>query len=422
MKISSKILATMIAAGSTISYAHAETNLKLVEVLTSPERTETLKSIVHQFETQNPGTHVEIISLPWSEAFQKFSTMISSGDVPDVVEMPDNWLALYAKNKQLASLEPWLAKWQYTSDLTDQALKLGRSIDNQAYMLPYGLYLRGMFYNKKIFSEAGISEPPKTMDEFVADAKQIKDKTGKAGYCLRGGSGGMYGWMMFGAAMAGQPVSFDKDGKSNLNSDGWKKGFSWVVDLYKQGLAPKDSVNWGFNEVVAGFYSGNCAMLDQDPDALIAINGRMKDEDFGVAPMPKGPSGKAFPTIGFVGWSIMQKSEHKDLAWKLLATLEGPQGNMAWNKKVGTLPVLKSLEKDPFYASPKFKGWFDELADPNVVPMKLPIYLQEFAYFKDVYSLTTSQKALLGEFTPDQLADSWDTYFTKAQKKYLASK
>jgi multiple sugar transport system substrate-binding protein len=37
------------------------------------------------------------------------------------------------------------------------------------------------------------------------------------------------------------------------------------------GLAPKDSVNWGFNEVVAGFYSGVCAMLDKDPDALIAI-------------------------------------------------------------------------------------------------------------------------------------------------------
>ena len=30
-------------------------------------------------------------------------------------------------------------------------------------------------------------------------------------------------------------------------------------------------MNWGFNEVVAGFYAGTCAMVDQDPDSLIAI-------------------------------------------------------------------------------------------------------------------------------------------------------
>lgn len=417
MKLSSKVVVTMIAACFTSGFAHADTTLKLVEVLTSPERTETLKTIVHQFESQNPGTHVEIISLPWSEAFQKFTTMISSGDVPDVVEMPDNWLSLYANNHQLANLEPYLAKWEYTSDMTDQALKLSRTIDNTAYMLPYGLYLRAMFYNKKLFAQAGIDRPPVTLDEFVADAKLIKEKTGKAGYCLRGGSGGMYGWMMFGAAMAGSNAFFTADGHSTLNNEGWKKGFNWVTDLYKQGLAPKDSVNWGFNETVAGFYSNNCAMLDQDPDALIAIDGRMKPEDFGVAPMPKGPAGKAFPTIGFVGWSIMSASEHKDLAWKLLATLEGPEGNMAWNKKVGTLPVLKSAEKNPFYAQPKFKGWFDQLTDPNIVPMQVPVYLQEFAYFKDVFSLSTSQKALLGEITPDQMADSWANYLTKAQQK-----
>ncbi len=87
-----------------------------------------------------------------------------------------------------------------------------------------------------------------------------------------------------------------------------------MVDLYKNGLAPKDSVNWGFNETVAGFYSGTCAFLNQDPDALIAIAERMKPEDFGVAIMPKGPAGKTFPTIGFAGWSMMSGSQNKDLS------------------------------------------------------------------------------------------------------------
>lgn len=95
---------------------------------------------------------------------------------------------------------------------------------------------------------------------------------------------------------------------------------------------------------------------------------------------------------------------------------------MEWNKRVGTLPVLKSAQKDPFYASPQFKGWFDELADPNMTPMRMPTYLQEFAYFKDVLTLKTSQQALLGEISGDAMADQWADYMTKAQKKFLSSK
>ena len=97
---------TLLAAGALAALlagtASAET-LKLVEVITSPQRTETLKGIVGDFEKANPGTTVEIISLPWGEAFQKFATMVSAGDVPDVIEMPDTWVSLYAGNGMLAS-------------------------------------------------------------------------------------------------------------------------------------------------------------------------------------------------------------------------------------------------------------------------------------------------------------------------------
>ena len=102
--LSATALATVFATS-----ALADTTLKLVEVITSPQRTETLKSIVGQFEAANPGTTVEIISLPWGEAFQKFATMVSAGELPDVIEMPDTWLALYSNNGLLADLNPYLA-------------------------------------------------------------------------------------------------------------------------------------------------------------------------------------------------------------------------------------------------------------------------------------------------------------------------
>ncbi|MGO7360495.1 extracellular solute-binding protein, partial [Rhizobium ruizarguesonis] len=79
-------------------------------VITSPERTETLKSIVVKFEAATPGTTVDLISLPWNAAFQKFATMVSAGEVPDVMEMPATWLSLYANNGMLESMEPYLEK------------------------------------------------------------------------------------------------------------------------------------------------------------------------------------------------------------------------------------------------------------------------------------------------------------------------
>ncbi|MBP2542722.1 ABC transporter substrate-binding protein [Agrobacterium tumefaciens] len=417
-----KLVAAAIFTALMTGTALADTTLKLVEVITSPERTETLKGIVSKFESANPGTKVEIISLPWSEAFQKFATMVSAGDVPDVMEMPDTWLSLYANNGMLESLEPYLAKWEHTKGLSERTLELGRDVKNTAYMLPYGFYLRAMFYNKKLLEQAGVKEPPKTLDEFADASKKVAALPGKYGYCLRGGPGGLNGWVMFGASMAGSNEFFTKDGTSTFDSPGWVKGLTYVIDLYKNGLAPKDSVNWGFNEIVAGFYSGTCAFLDQDPDALIAIAQRMKPEDFGVMTMPKGPDGKTFPTIGFAGWSIMSASANKDLSWKLVETLEGPEGNIEWNKKTGALPVHKSAEKDPFYASEQFKGWFDELADKNAIPTTMPTYLEEFAFFKDSLVIKTSQEALLGDITPEDLAKQWADYMTKAQQKFLASR
>lgn len=413
-----KLLAATAFAALVAGTASAE-NLRLVEVITSPQRTETLKGIIANFEAANPGTTVEIISLPWGEAFQKFATMVSAGDIPDVIEMPDTWVALYANNGMLADLSPHLADWEHTGDLSSRAVELG-SVDGNPVMLPYGFYLRAMFYNKDLLSEAGVEAVPTTLDEFRAAAEKVSALPGKAGYCMRGGPGGLNGWVMFSATMAGDNAFFDDEGKSTWDSEGWEKGLTWYIDLYKDGLAPKDSVNWGFNEIVAGFYTGQCAFLDQDPDALIAIAERMKPEQYGVTTFPKGPDGKAFPTIGYAGWSMMEASENKDLAWQLIAALEGPQGNVAWNKMTGALPALKSAEKDPFYQSEAFKGWFEELGDPDVHPTTMPTWLEEFAFFKDSLAISSGQKALLGEITPAELAKEWADYLTPAQQKFLA--
>src|SRR3984885_11330415 len=118
--------------------ARAAPTPKLVEVITSPERTETLKAIIKTFEDANPDVRVEVTSLPWGPSFEKFATMVAAGDTPDVVEMPDLWLALYANNGALESLEPYLKTWEHTPELNHWTWQVALVIRNSAYMLSYG--------------------------------------------------------------------------------------------------------------------------------------------------------------------------------------------------------------------------------------------------------------------------------------------
>ena len=417
----------LVALGAAVLAApapsSAQTTLQLVEVITSPQRTEVVQKLVDQFEAANPDITVEITSLPWGQAFEKLATMVQGGQIPDVVEMPDRWMALYANNQQLVDLGPYMESWANADQLNERTVEFGSVVNDTMYMVPYGFYLRAMFWNKKLFGEAGLDGAPETMDEFMEASKKISELGGgKAGYCLRGGPGGANGYIMMMLNMMGHDDYFDAEGNSNLNNPDAIKGLQFLIDLYQNGYAPRDSVNWGFNEIVAGFYSGTCAMLDQDPDALIAVKERMNPEDFAVAPMPLGPAGKSFPTIGYAGWSMFEASQHKDEAWQLIAHLSSPESNLEWSKFVGVIPIYQGAEQDPAFATEQYAGWFTELNDERWQPTSMPTYLEEFGYFADVIVVQTGQEALLGQRSAEDVVNEWAEYLTAAQQKWLANR
>jgi multiple sugar transport system substrate-binding protein len=114
----------------------------------------------------------EITSLPWNERSRSSPRGVGRR-TPDVVEMPDRWLALYANNGALENLSRAGRVGEYRGGLNERALQFARFVDNTAYMIPYGFYLRAMFYNKKLFEQAGVTAPPKTLDEFRAAAEKV---------------------------------------------------------------------------------------------------------------------------------------------------------------------------------------------------------------------------------------------------------
>ena len=413
--------AAALALGAAAAWA--ETKVQLVEVITSPQRTEFLKGQLAEFEKANPDIKVEVVSLPWGQAFEKFLSMVQAGETPDVVEMPDRWVGLYGTNGQLEALGPYMKEWAEAKTLGERAIQFGSTVKNTQYMIPYGYYARAMFWNKKLFAEAGLSGPPKTIEEFVDSSKKITALGGgKTGYCLRGGPGAFGGIQMFMNIANGKPGFFNEDGTSTFNEAGSLKGLQMMQDLYTSGSVPKDSISWGFNEIVTGFYTGTCAMLDQDPDALIGIAEKMKAEDFAVAPMPTGPDGKSYPTLGFAGWSMFADSTVKPEAWKVIAFLSENKQNLGWAKFVGVLPIHNGADQDAHFKSEQFKGWFEELSNPDkYVFVTTPTHLENLGVFYDSMVPTGFQELLLGKKTAKEVGDTWAAFLTKEQQNYLAT-
>ena len=399
---------------------HDPDNLLIVEVNTSAERTGLLRTKFDDFEAKNPGMKVDVISLTWGQAFEKLSMMIAGGKFPDVIEMPDFWLSRYVSAGQIADMTPYLNKTSFDDDLEDDTFKYG-SLREKIYTVPYGYYLRAMLYNKKLFKQVGIENPPLTMDEFYQTAAKVSALPGVSGYCHHGGRGGavFYYWIM--TTMNGTDQFFDANGNSTFYDEGAVKGLTLIRDIYENGYAPQDSLNWGLNETVSGFYSGTCAMLHQTPDALTSLRKRMDDDDYASAPMPLGPGGKSFPHLGYIGWSVLEGSSNKDAAFKLVTHLLNRKNNHAWAKRAGLVPIYKNLSEDVFDANGVGAGWLQTTKDDRWSYLINPNHLADIAEFDSITVVQTGQAMMLGEKTPEETAILWADFLSTSQKKWLAT-
>lgn len=418
---SALLLTGLLASG----IVHAG-KIKLLEVLTNPKRTVLLQEQLTRFQKENPTIEVELITIPWDSALEKALIMFKSGQIPDVVEMPDAWGALYVKGKQLEVLDPWIAKSKPLSTLSKYSREVGKMGTDKTYGVPYGYYMKALFYNKKMLAAAGV-EPPKTQDDFVKAVEAVSTKLpGKYGYCLRGGRGGSVEWYIYGLTYNASNLAngfFDVDGKSNFATPAFQKGMQLIVDFYQKGYTPKESVSWGYNEIVTGFYSGTCAMLEQDSDALIGIAEKMDKNDFGVVPVPLAANGQGYPQTGYINWSITKASRNKDESWKLIEFLTAEKQNMEWVNLVGVLPVHEGAQTNPAFAGEHWDAWFKTVQNPEKYHPKLPpVYLPEWANLYDKVMVETGQEMLLGKRSVADVAQQWADAFTAAQKKFNAAR
>ncbi|MDE3133359.1 MAG: extracellular solute-binding protein [Acidobacteriota bacterium] len=151
---------------------------------------------VAQFEAANPGVSVRGVQYQWLPA--TFAAKLASGTLPTVFTVPFTDGRSLGDNGQLANLTKYAQAEPYYKDFNPAVIAEGIDSKKQVIAIPEAAYAQALTYNRQLFSEAGLNpnKPPTTWSQLEADAKQISQKTGKAGYAEMGASDNTAGWIL----------------------------------------------------------------------------------------------------------------------------------------------------------------------------------------------------------------------------------
>ncbi|MEU4326994.1 ABC transporter substrate-binding protein [Nonomuraea dietziae] len=399
---------TIAACGSGSSSDGGGTvRLRMIESLTSPDRTKLMKSLLADFEKANPGVEVELISPPLDSADQKITQILQTKKDLDVLEVRDHTVKSFSNNGWLAELPT--TQWAGWQDLTELARKKAVEVGGKPYLIPYGFYQRALFYR----TDWGMTKPPATWEELYQEGKRMT--TGERfGYSFRGGKGGADSAVQMISAYNGEALDpeksfYLKDKKTIFSTPEAAQALDLFVKIFKE-ASPPDSVSWGYPEMVQGFTSGVTGMLIQDPEVIKTV------EESGVtswstAPIPKGPTGYAFQPVGYAGWGVTSFSAHKAQAVKLVQFLSEARQSLRFAKGNSLIPISSSAQNDPQFSQGAWKAYLEAQKDPKQVITIRPVDSPGWSQFlvdsdRDVQALLTGKKSTA------EVLKAWDEFWT----------
>ncbi|MEV8422463.1 extracellular solute-binding protein [Streptomyces niveus] len=351
------------------------------------------KKLAEDFEAKHKGVDVKYVNVPFGEAQNKFKNAAGSGSgAPDVIRSEVAWTPEFADLGYLAPLDGTPAL-KDEKDFVPQAAA-STKYDGKTYAVPQVIDSLGIFYNKKLFKDAGV-EVPKTIDELKTVSKTIKDKTGKTGMYLRGDDA--YWFLSFLYGEGGDLV--DAKGKTvTVDSPAGVKAMEVVKDLVDSGAAKTDATD-GWENMQAAFKGGDVAMMINGPWAIADTYAgpQFKDKtNLGVAPVPAGSAGQGAPQGGH-NLAVYAGSKNLDASYAFVEYMSSAESQAKITTELNLLPTRTSVYSQPDVAKNEIVGFFKPVVDKAIERPWIPETGSLFAPLVTEYT-----KVLTGQTTPEK--------------------
>jgi multiple sugar transport system substrate-binding protein len=291
-----------------------------------------IQATIDAFEKANPNIHVKVVG---NITDDKINQALRAGgsSAPDVVSSftTDN-VGQFCSSGAFVDLTSFMAKSGVDPAATFPPAQLQYTQYNgDQCALPLLSDAYGLYYNKDMFAAAGITEPPKTMSEFDADAVKLTKETSD-GYSQLGFMPNYHGYESSISHFAAQwsPAYFGSDGKSAVGTDpGIAASMEWQKALVDKlgGYDKLEKYRSTFGDEFGAknpFMAGQVAMAIDGEWRAGMIADDAPDLSFGVAPFPVPDDqadqyGKGYITGTIVG--IASTSTKQNAAWRFVQFL-----------------------------------------------------------------------------------------------------
>ncbi|MFD9931733.1 ABC transporter substrate-binding protein [Streptomyces massasporeus] len=324
-----------------------------------------------KFEKQT-GIKVKLEVVPWSDLLNRILTATTSGQGPDVLNIGNTWSASL---QATGALLPWDAKnfdkIGGRDRFVDSALGSTGAEGKDPAAVPLYSMSYALYYNKKLFADAGLSKPPATWDELVADGKKLS-KDGKWALGMEGSNPSENIHHAFVFAEQHGADFFTADGKADFTGDGTVAAVKQYVDLMaKDKVIAPGNAEYAQNQSVSDFAKGKTAMLLwQSASANLESQGMSKD-DYGIAPVPvqsgtPGTGKQVNSMVAGINLAVFKNTDNTDGAAKFVKFMTSDAEQKILNKAYSTIPPVKTAQADAAFATPANSVLKDTLAKSAV--------------------------------------------------------
>ncbi|GAA2423597.1 sugar ABC transporter substrate-binding protein [Streptomyces glaucus] len=330
-----------------------------------------LQPELDKFEKQT-GIEVKLEVVPWSDLLNRILTATTSGQGPDVLNIGNTWSASL---QATGALLPWdeknFDKIGGRDRFVDSALASTGARGEDPAAVPLYSMAYALYYNKRMFADAGIAEPPATWDELVAAGKKLS-KDGRWGLGAEGSNPSENVHHAFVFAQQHGADFFTADGRPDFTDDGVVAAVEQYVDLMAEDevIAPGNA-EYAQNQSVSDFAKGRTAMLLwQSASANLKSQG-MSEDAYGVAPVPvqsgtPGPGRQANSMVAGINLAVFKNTDNLDGATEFVKFMTSDAEQKILNKAYSTIPPVESAQADPAFDTPANAVLKDTLAKSAV--------------------------------------------------------
>lgn len=353
------------------------------------------QEVIAAFEAENPNIKVNLFIFKWEEGQQRIQEMIDQGNPPTLARVATRWIPQYEAAGLLEPVDEYISS-DFRSQFFPLLIDEGSQYEGRTFGLPITVSSRAFYYNKELFEEAGISEPPTNWDELKEDAKAIH----------------ALGPDTYGFGIQGKDIETSTyfyyflwgNGGDILTTDGTRPAFNgaegleavtFLTDMINEGLTQPNPTTSSRADLETMFVEGNLGMVITGPWLARRLDNDYPDLEYGLATIPYQTTPTTLAAQDTL--ILFKQAQNKDAAWKFIEFLYADEYRLDYALTEGVLPEKVAVAEDTqIKENPSFAFFMEKLPTGRFEPLNVKS--------ADIATVMTEylQAAYLGEMTPQE--------------------